>query len=50
MVKLKKGVWGGIFNKCLLGCACIFNIKLEYAPGLITAFREANKYSKRFVG
>jgi hypothetical protein len=28
----------------------ILNIKLGYAPVLITAFREANKYSKRFVG
>ncbi len=24
MVKLKKGAWDGIFNKRLLGCACIF--------------------------
>jgi hypothetical protein len=28
----------------------ILNIKLGYAPVLITAFREANKYRKKFLG
>jgi hypothetical protein len=55
MVKLKKGVWGGILINVFPDVRASFypgilNIKLGYAPVLITAFREANKYTKRFVG